>query len=835
MANILRIKRRATGAAGAPSSLQNAELAFNEVDDILYYGKGTGGAGGTATTVDPIGGFGAFLALTGDQTVAGIKTYTSTIVGNIATADKLKTARTISLTGDATGSVSFDGSSNVSITVDLSDTGVTAGSYGSATSIPTFTVDIEGRLTAAGSVSVATILNISGDTGTDGVSLLSDTLDFAGGDGITSIVSDNTVTFDADATIARRADTHYIGTTAVALNRASADLALTGITSITLPGSTSGTAQIIPTAAAGTGTVITLPASSGTVALTNNKLSVFAATTSAELAGVISDETGSGALVFATSPTLVTPNIGVATATSVNKLTITAPATSAVLTIANGKTFTVSNTLTLTGTDSASIAFGSGGTVAYVANKLSVFAATTSAELAGVISDETGSGVLVFGTSPSFTTSVVTGSTSFDVFNTTATTVNAFGAASTLNIGSATYGKLSTASSNITIASGTNATDSTVYLVPQGTGTVDVGNKRITSVAEPTQATDAATKNYVDAVKTGLTVKDAARVATTVALTVTYNNGTAGVGATLTNAGTQAALTIDSIVLAVSDRVLVKDQTAALQNGIYIVTNVGSASTNWVLTRATDFDQSPTGEIGGGDFVFVQEGTSNADNGYVVTTNGTITVGTTSIDWVQFSGAGQITAGAGLTKTGNTLDVVGTANRIIVNADSIDIASTYVGQSSITTLGTIGTGIWQGTIVSPTYGGTGVNNGTKTITLGGNLTTSGAFATTLTVTAATSVTLPTTGTLATLAGTETLTNKTLSNGSTWNGNTVAVSYGGTGTTTFTSKGIVYGNGTGALQVTSAGTWDATNSIGQILSVDSNGTPTWTNTIDGGSF
>lgn len=835
MANIIRIKRRATGAAGAPTSLQNAELAFNEVDNVLYYGKGTGGAGGTATTVDPIGGFGAFLALTGDQTVSGVKTFNSTIVGNIDTASKLLTARTVDITGDATWQVTFDGSSNVTSALTLANTGVTAGTYGSATAIPTFTVDSKGRLTAAGTVSVATTLNIAGDTGTDGISLLSDTFTVTGGDGVTTTVGTNAVTIDADATIARRADTHYIGTTAVALNRTSANLALTGITSITLPGSTSGTAQIIPTAAAGTGTVITLPASSGTVALTNNKLSVFAATTSAELAGVISDETGSGALVFATSPTLVTPTLGVASATSINKVSITAPATGSTLTIADGKTLTVSNTLTFTGTDASSVAFGAGGTVVYRADKLSVHAATTSAELAGVISDETGTGVLVFGTSPTFTTSVVTGSTSFDVFNTTATTVNAFGAVQTLNIGNATYGKISTSASNVTISSGTNAANSTVTIQPQGTGTVDVSNKRITSVADPTQAQDAATKAYVDAVKTGLTVKDSARVATTGALTVTYANGTAGVGATLTNAGTQAALTLDSIVLNVGDRVLVKDQTAALQNGIYTVTNVGSASTNWVLTRATDFDQSPNGEIGGGDFVFVQEGTANADNGYVVTTNGTITVGTTSIDWAQFSGAGQITAGAGLTKTGNTIDVGGTANRITINADSVDIASTYVGQTSITTLGTVGTGTWQGTVIAGQYGGTGVNNNGKTITLGGNLTTSGAFATTLTVTATTNVTLPTTGTLATLAGTETFTNKTISTGSTWQGNIVAVSYGGTGASTFTSKGIIYGNGTGALQVTQAGTWDATNSIGQILSVDSSGTPIWTNTIDGGAF
>ena len=136
----------------------------------------------------------------------------------------------------------------------------------------------------------------------------------------------------------------------------------------------------------------------GTVAYTGSNLGAFAATTSAQLAGVLSDETGSGAAVFATSPTLVTPNIGVASATSVNGLTITG--TTGTLTLAAGKTLTASNTLTFTGTDASSVNFGTGGTVVYTGSNLGAFAATTSAQLAGVLSDETGTGLAVFGTSP---------------------------------------------------------------------------------------------------------------------------------------------------------------------------------------------------------------------------------------------------------------------------------------------------------------------------------------------------------------------------------------------------------------------------------------------------
>lgn len=155
--------------------------------------------------------------------------------------------------------------------------------------------------------------------------------------------------------------------------------------------------------------------------------------------------------------------------TSVNKVTITAPATGSTLTIVDGKTLTVSNTLTFTGTDSSSVAFGAGGTVAYTGNTLAVFAATTSSQLAGVISDETGSGALVFGTSPTFTTSVVTDSATLAVFNTTATTVNAFGAATALSLGAGsgttTVNNNLTVTGNLTVNGTTTTTNSTVVTI----------------------------------------------------------------------------------------------------------------------------------------------------------------------------------------------------------------------------------------------------------------------------------------------------------------------------------------------------------------------------------
>lgn len=185
------------------------------------------------------------------------------------------------------------------------------------------------------------------------------------------------------------------------------------------------------------------------------------------------------------------------------------------------------------------------------------------------------------------------------------------------------------------------------------TGNLSLDGNSITNLATPVAATDAANKSYVDSVASGLSVKQAVRVATTANITLEGNP------------------TIDGVTVADGDRVLVKNQNAQAENGIYVV-----AAGAWA--RATDFDEP--GEITGGEFVFVKEGTSQADTGWVVATpNSAIgTIGTDPILWVQFSAAGVIQAGDGLTQTGNTFNVVGTAGRIVANADSIDLATTAV-------------------------------------------------------------------------------------------------------------------------------------------------------------
>lgn len=214
------------------------------------------------------------------------------------------------------------------------------------------------------------------------------------------------------------------------------------------------------------------------------------------------------------------------------------------------------------------------------------------------------------------------------------------------------------------------------------TATVSFNSQRISNLSDPSSAQDAATKAYVDAIAQGLDVKASCRAATTASITLS---------------GTQ---TIDGVSLLAGDRVLVKNQSTGSQNGIYVV-----ASGAW--SRATDADASS--EVTPGAFTFIEEGTTNADSGWILTTDAPITLGTTALTFTQFSGAGQIVAGAGLTKTGNSLDV-GAGSGIQVNADDIQISPSYVGQTSITTLGTIGTGTWQGTAIAVANGGTGASS-----------------------------------------------------------------------------------------------------------------------------
>ena len=235
--------------------------------------------------------------------------------------------------------------------------------------------------------------------------------------------------------------------------------------------------------------------------------------------------------------------------------------------------------------------------------------------------------------------------------------------ASTPNTGAFT----SLAVDNVSIDTSTISTTNTngdLVLSPNGVGTVVVpsGYKNRSQFG----ANSLATKEYVDAVKQALDIKESVLVATTADVSATYSNG----AGTLTS-NTNTAFSADGVTPAQGSRVLVKNQSTAAQNGIYTLTTAGSGSSAFVLTRADDADASA--ELTGGTFVFVESGTVNGENGFVFTHDGAPTLGTTDLNVSQFSGAGQIIAGDALTKSGNTLNVNDDNITLEVNSDALRI------------------------------------------------------------------------------------------------------------------------------------------------------------------
>jgi len=301
--------------------------------------------------------------------------------------------------------------------------------------------------------------------------------------------------------------------------------------------------------------------------------------------------------------------------------------------------------------------------------------------------------------------------------------------ATTLN-GNVTLGDASADVITVTgTATFTQSADFDGGITVAGSQTVDMGGNRVTNIGTPTGANDATTKAYVDSVKQALDIKDSVRVATTADLSATYNNGTSGVGATLT-ADANGAISVDGVSLTLNDRILVKNQSTATENGIYKVTTVGDVSNPFVLTRTIDADSSA--EVTGGMFTFVEEGSTNADNGFVLTdVTGSASLGSDTLTFTQFSGAGQIIAGDALSSSGNTIDVNVDDVTIEVSSDSLRLKG----------LGSLSEG-----------------------------------------------------------------------------------------------DLIFGaNGGGSFTSLSIGTYDSGNSVGQVLQVGDNGTITWTNTLDGGTF
>jgi hypothetical protein len=330
--------------------------------------------------------------------------------------------------------------------------------------------------------------------------------------------------------------------------------------------------------------------------------------------------------------------------------------------------------------------------------------------------------------------STTTGSGTFQINNTGVTsavgtagniTVSAATGAVTFNLGAVTqstgsnfvkvtldgFGRVT---GNTAVAQGDLTTLLGTYYLPTAGGTmagaINMGTNQINNLgmAGSPAGTDAVNVNYVQSQLTGLSWKQAVKGASTVALTTTYANGTAGVGATLTNAGAQAAFTVDGVTFTGSgtERVLIKNQGNTFENGIYVVTTLGSGATNWVLTRATDSDTAAEVD---GSAVYIQQGSTLADSGWTETATMTAIGSGNPITWAQFSGAGSYSAGTGLTLTGNTFSLtnpvslaLGGTNAALTAVNGGAVYSTG-SALAITAAGTTGQVLTSNGAAAPTW------------------------------------------------------------------------------------------------------------------------------------
>lgn len=756
MASIIRIKR--STVAGNPAVLGAGELAYSALadngsngGDRLYIGIGTE-TGGNASSHLVIGG--KYFTDLLDHTKGTLTNSSAIITDADGKVDQIKVGN-VKLSANTVTTLNTNGD------LILAPNGTGLVSFYNEYTLPAVDGTAGQALITNGNgtvsfTTISTILNVSGDTGTDAVSLVNDTLNFVGGTGLTTVITDNTITINGDDASTTNKGIASFNTNDFTVSSGAVSLKTATIRDIVggmVASNTESGIQVVYDDAAGK---------------LNFNVDNFTLTVAGDVDGTVTIEDLTSATLNLTLDT-VNNNVGTfGSATSIPVVTV------------NGKglvtgvtTASISTTFTIVGT-SGSDTFANGGTLTFSGDN-GITTAVTNDEVTISVptATTTNKGIASFDTNNFSVTSGAVGLKSGSIGNALLTNNSVTIGSTNISLGNTAVslaGVQQIDVDNVRIDGNTISTtnaNGNLSLFPNGTGTVDVNEKRITSLATPTDANDAATKGYVDAVATGLDVKESVKATTTA------------------NISLSGAQTIDGVALSTGDRVLVKDQTNATQNGVYVVSSSGAWS------RATDFNGVGLGgAVSGGAFTFVEEGTLYGDTGWVLTNDGPATIGTTELAFTQFSGAGSIIPGAALDKTGDQLDVVvaanggieisadalqlkssvagngltytsgvinavGTTNRITVSADAIDISTAYIGQTTITTLGTITTG-------------------------------------------------------------------------TWNGTTLGTQYGGTGVTSLTSNGILYGNGTGAIQVTAAGT------DGYFLHSD-NGTPAWTNVIDGGTY
>jgi len=633
MATVLKIKRSTASGTTAPGSLSAGELA-------VTYGGGTSGNLGERLMIGNSDGSavivigGKYFADLNDHTLGSLTASSAVLVDSNSAISTMK----IGNSSTVGGSIEFqEGTNNGANSISLKSPNSVAsdlvltlpGADGSAGQ-PLIT-DGSGVLSFG---TISTALNIAADSGsTDPVST-EETITFAGGTGIDTTVSNNQISTAIDSTVVTKTGTHTL-------------------TNKTLASPVFTTQFSIGSAVISEAELETIDGITAGTAAASKALVVDA---SKDIAGIRNiGNTGTittTGIITAGGFTIGSATMAETDLEQVEDITAgTAAASKALVVDANKDIGTLRNITSdgsfsaASGTFTGNIVIGNG---AYIG-------ATNDTDAIQIEGD----GDVVFSQDVAVSgTHTVTGTSTM---NGSVTLGNASGDVITVT-GTAGFTQAPTFNAGFNVAAGQ---------------TIDFNANRLTEVADPSQAQDAATKAYVDAVKSGLNVKDSVKVASAAALAAsTYSNGSSGVGATLT-ANANGALTIDGVNSGLgTKRVLIKDQTDASQNGIYTVTNAGSGAAAFVLTRATDADTGT--ELTGGTFVFAEEGTANADNGFVFTHQGTPTMGTTDLTVSQFSGAGQITAGSGLTKSGNTINAVVDDSSIEINSDTIRVKATGI-------------------------------------------------------------------------------------------------------------------------------------------------------------
>lgn len=699
MANTLRIKRRASGGAGAPGSLANAELAFNEVDNVLYYGKGTGGAGGSATTIDAIGGTGAFLALSGTQTASGTYTFSNTITGSVSgnagtVTDGLystgsyadptwltslaasKITGTLAVANGGTGQSTYTNgqllignttgntltkatlTAGAGISITNGNGSITIANSSTATvssvalTVPTGLAVSGSPITTSGTLAVTMATGYAIPTTASQTNWDTAYTDRNKWDGGATGLTASTGRTSLGATTVGSNLFTLTNPTAVTFLRVNADNTVSTLDAATFRTAIgAGTGNGTVTSVTGTGTVSGLTLS-GTVSTTGSL------TLGGTLSGIPNTALTNSSITINGTATALGSSISVGTVTSVAALTLVTTGTDVSSTVATGTTTPVI-TLSIPTASATNRGALSAADWTTFNNKTSNTGTVTSVTGTGTVSGLTLSGTV--STSGSLT---LGGTLSVAASNFASQTANTVLAAPNGSAGVPTFRVLAAADIPTLTASKISDFDTQVRTsrldqMAAPTASVSLNSQKITGLATPTLDTDAANKQYVDSVAQGLDAKQSVVAASTANITTL-----------------SGLLTIDGITLVAGDRVLVKNQTTQSQNGIY----TASASA-W--TRAVDM--SVWSEIPNA-FTFVEGGSTQADTGWVCTSAQGGTLDTTAITWTQFSGAGTYTASTGLTLTGSAFSITNSG----VTATSYGSASA-VGTFTVNAQGQITT------------------------------------------------------------------------------------------------------------------------------------------------